>query len=102
MKYFLISDNIDTYTGMRLAGIEGVVVASPAEAREAVSAAIADKQIGILLVTEKCADFCPDLIYRIKTQLKTPLLVEMPDRHGSRRPPDKIMRYLKEAIGVKV
>ena len=23
---FLISDNIDTYTGMRLAGVEGVVV----------------------------------------------------------------------------
>ena len=26
MKLFLISDNIDTYTGMRLAGVEGVVV----------------------------------------------------------------------------
>ena len=26
MKMFLISDNIDTYTGMRLAGVEGVVV----------------------------------------------------------------------------
>ena len=26
MKMFLISDNVDTYTGMRLAGVEGVVV----------------------------------------------------------------------------
>ena len=26
MKMFLISDNIDTYTGLRLAGVEGVVV----------------------------------------------------------------------------
>ena len=26
MKFFLISDNVDTVTGMRLAGIEGVVV----------------------------------------------------------------------------
>ena len=26
MKFFLISDNIDTQMGMRLAGIEGVVV----------------------------------------------------------------------------
>ena len=26
MKMYLISDNIDTYTGMRLAGVEGVVV----------------------------------------------------------------------------
>ena len=26
MKMYLISDNIDTYTGMRLAGVEGVVI----------------------------------------------------------------------------
>ena len=26
MKMYLISDNKDTYTGMRLAGVEGVVV----------------------------------------------------------------------------
>ncbi|MBQ7783388.1 MAG: ATP synthase subunit F, partial [Oscillospiraceae bacterium] len=26
MKFFLISDNVDTITGMRLAGIEGVLV----------------------------------------------------------------------------
>ena len=27
MKMYLISDNIDTWTGMRLAGVEGAVVA---------------------------------------------------------------------------
>ena len=26
MKMYLISDNVDTLTGMRLAGVEGVVV----------------------------------------------------------------------------
>ena len=26
MKMYLISDNVDTYTGMRLAGVEGCVV----------------------------------------------------------------------------
>ncbi len=26
MKMYLISDNVDTYTGMRLAGVDGVVV----------------------------------------------------------------------------
>ena len=26
MKMYLISDNVDTYTGMRLAGVYGVVV----------------------------------------------------------------------------
>ena len=35
MKMYLISDNIDTYTGMRLAGVEGVVVHERAELKEA-------------------------------------------------------------------
>ena len=35
MKMYLISDNIDTYTGMRLAGVECVVVHERAELKEA-------------------------------------------------------------------
>ena len=53
MKMYLISDNIDTYTGMRLAGVEGVVVHERQELREALERTIADKEIGIILLTEK-------------------------------------------------
>ena len=35
MKMFLISDNVDTYTGMRLAGVDGVVVHEREELRKA-------------------------------------------------------------------
>ena len=35
MKMYLISDNIDTMTGMRLAGIEGVVVHEKEELKAA-------------------------------------------------------------------
>ena len=35
MKMFLISDNIDTLTGMRLAGVEGAVVHERDELKEA-------------------------------------------------------------------
>ena len=41
MKMFLISDNIDTYTGMRLAGVEGIVVHEREELRQALENAIA-------------------------------------------------------------
>ena len=46
MKMYLISDNIDTYTGMRLAGVEGVVVHERAELKEALEHTIADKEVG--------------------------------------------------------
>ena len=55
MQMFLISDNIDTYTGMRLAGVEGVVVHTKVhdELKDALQKAISNKEIGIILLTEK-------------------------------------------------
>ena len=53
MKMYLISDNVDTQTGMRLAGVEGVVVHEREELRQALENALADRDIGIILLTEK-------------------------------------------------
>ena len=47
MKMFLISDNVDTYTGMRLAGVEGVVVHKEDELRAELERAAADEEMGI-------------------------------------------------------
>ena len=45
MKMYLISDNVDTYTGMRLAGVDGVVVHERDELREALEKTLTDKSI---------------------------------------------------------
>ena len=37
MKFYLISDNMDTLTGMRLAGIEGEVAHTAPQLRQALS-----------------------------------------------------------------
>jgi V/A-type H+-transporting ATPase subunit F len=102
MKMYLISDNIDTLTGMRLAGVEGAVVHERQELREEIGRVIADKEIGILLLTEKFGKEFPDIIDRIKLECKLPLIVEIPDRHGTGRAPDFITSYVNEAIGIKL
>ncbi len=102
MKFFLISDNVDTKTGFRLAGIEGVVVHERHEVKEAIDKALLDKEIGILMITEKLGQLVPDMIDDIKLNYHTPLVVEIPDRHGTGRSPDSITRYVREAIGLKL
>ncbi len=102
MKMYLISDNKDTYTGMRLAGVEGVVVHQREELQEALEQVFRDKEIGILLLTELLAREFPDLIDEVKTSHKLPLLVEVPDRHGTGRKEGFITDYISEAIGVKL
>ena len=102
MKMFLISDNIDTLTGMRLAGVEGAVVHERDELKEALNKALADKDIGILLLTEKFGRECPEIIDNVKLIRKLPLIVEIPDRHGTGRKPNFITSYVNEAIGLKL
>lgn len=102
MKMYLISDNIDTYTGMRLIGVNGSVVHTRSELKQALETAIADKSIGILLLTEKFGREFPDLVDDVKLNRTLPLIVEIPDRHGTGRNPDFITSYVNEAIGLKL
>ncbi|MEG1457985.1 MAG: V-type ATP synthase subunit F [Acetivibrio sp.] len=102
MKMFLISDNIDTLTGMRLAGVEGVVIHSKKHLHQQLEKAFSDKEIGILLLTEKFGREFPDIIDEVKLNRRLPLIVEIPDRHGTGRDPNFIMKYVNEAIGLKI
>lgn len=102
MKYYLLSDNVDTLMGMRLAGVEGVVVHSEEEVKAEFHKAVEDESIAVLLITEKLADLVPDYIEEEKKSHKLPLVVELPDRHGSTRPDDYILSYVQDAIGVKL
>lgn len=102
MKFFLISDNVDTKIGMRFAGIEGVVVHEEDEVRHELTQAMERKDIAVILMTEHLVALCPDLIYDLKLNRKQPLIVEIPDRHGNGRTKDSITKYVQEAIGVKL
>ncbi len=102
MKIYLISDNVDTLTGFRLVGVEGAVVHTREEVAQAIDFALADKEIGIVLVVENLSNKFPDLINKVRLYRRVPLLVEIPDRHGTGRRPDFITAYVREAIGVKL
>lgn len=83
MKYFVITDSTDTQVGLRLAGIEGVVVREESQVRSAVEAAAADPEIAVLLITEKLAALCGDLIIPMKQSAQRPL------GGGDPRPPQR-------------
>lgn len=102
MKMYLISDNVDTYTGMRLAGVDGVVVHERDELREALEKTLTDKSIGIVLLTEKFGQEFPEILDQFRLERQMPLLIEIPDRHGTGRKKDFITSYVNEAIGLKL
>ena len=53
MKFFLISDNIDTQMGMRLAGIEGVVVHERQEVLEVLEKVLHREDVAVIVMTTR-------------------------------------------------
>ena len=102
MKFLLLSDNVDTQAGMRLVGIEGVVIHEREEVLDELEKAIANEEICIVLITTKLVELCPEVISELKLKQPRPLIVEIPDRHGSAKIGETIDRYVSEAIGVKL
>ena len=102
MKFYLISDNIDTLTGMRLSGVEGVVVHEAEETKKAIEKAAENREIGVLLITERLSNLCKETVDQIKMEQKMPLVVIIPDRHGTGRDKNSITRYINESIGLKL
>ena len=101
MTFFAISDNTATLTGLRLAGIAGRLVHSADEVNAALESNLTDESVGVVLITEKLATAFPELVEPFKGQHRRPLLIEIPDRHGSNRARDSITRHVREAIGVR-
>ncbi len=102
MKCWLISDNADTQMGMRLAGVEGVVVHEHDEVIAALDSAAAREDIAVIFVTKKLSDLCRTEIAERKLSLRRPLIVAVPDRHGGSHISETLAAYVGEAIGMKL
>lgn len=102
MRIFLISDNADTREGLRLAGIDGVVVHEASEVERELRAACENPKIGIVLITAKLINLCPDLVYELKMSNRQPLILEVSDRHGAGKLSDSITKYVREAVGITI
>lgn len=101
MRLYLISDNEDTATGMRLAGIEGIIT----EDKNVVSAKLkeisADSGIGIILINFSLSKLCSAELAEFRKSHSVPLIVEIPDRNSDGSE-NSIADYVRESIGIKI
>lgn len=102
MKSYLISDNRDTWVGMRLCGIDGVILHEREEVLDTLKKVIANPEIGIVLLTEKIVDLAKEEVMTYKMKCNKPLIIEIPDRHGSNRGTDVITSYIRESVGIRI
>ena len=101
MRYAIIGDE-DTVLGFELVGVSGQIVRTEEDARRAFDAALEDKDVGIIIITERIADMIRPLVDKYLFTMTFPLIVEIPDRQG--RSPDRpgIREMVNAAIGIKL
>ena len=64
--------------------------------------AVKNQEIGILILTEKIVDMIKEEYYEYKLKSKTPLIIEIPDRHGSIREYNAIKNYIRDSVGIHI
>lgn len=101
MRYFVIGDQ-DTVLGFSLAGVEGVSVSSAQEIESAFNNVIEKSDIGIVVITERCAKKIRQQIDNYLFTNEFPLIVEIPDREGPDLERRDFRQMVNSAIGIKI
>ena len=101
MKYYVIGDE-DTVLGFSMAGVQGTVVHDRVSAEAAFQQALGEQNVGILIITEKIADFIRPTVEQYLFSKRFPLILEIPDREGPRQGRITIREMVNAAIGIKL
>ena len=101
MKLYLLSNDSDTLTGLRLAGIDGCLVSDEASLNAALQALSERKDIAVILVTRSLSARYSAQIDEMKRDAKT-LVSEIPDMADPTVDTESITRYIAAAVGTAV
>jgi V/A-type H+-transporting ATPase subunit F len=85
-------------TGLRLAGIEGVIVDSGKEAIEIINRLIKDKEVGLVLLSDDISKSVRAKLNEIRSKYPTPLIYEVPTP-GSKGEKFEYRDMLKQILG---
>ena len=81
MHGFVIGDR-DMITGFRLVGVDGVEVTTVDEARLALSKALANVDLAVIIISEEFSTKIRDEIDKLRLGRVAPLIVEIPGAGG--------------------
>jgi V/A-type H+-transporting ATPase subunit F len=98
----LVIGNPDAVRGFALAGVRGQIAATDEELNRALDTALADEEVGIVLVTEDVADLARRRVDMLMVRSAVPLVVEIPGPEGPSpdRPP--LSEVIRRTIGVRI
>ncbi len=98
----LVIGHPDAVLGFSLAGVHGQAVTTAAEANQALDAAFASNDTGIILVTQDVARLIQSRVEDLKLHSTVPLVVEIPSPEGVSPDAPTLSEVVLRAIGIKL
>lgn len=98
----LVIGHPDAVLGFSLAGVHGQAVTTAAEANQALDAAFAANDTGIILVTQDVARLIQSRVEDLKLHSTIPLVVEIPSPEGVSPDAPTLSEVVLRAIGIKL
>jgi len=101
LKFYVIGDE-DTVLGFRLAGVEGEIVATADETREALEKAFQMEDLGVIIIPERLAGAVRQQVDQYVYKTTFPLIIEIPDRLGPIEGRPEVRDLIRAAVGVSL
>lgn len=101
MKIIALADT-DNAAGLRLAGVKTICINNNEELKNHYKKLIEDKEIGLILITEGLAQNIKNEIDEFKMFKNTPLILEIPERTGSKKNKNYLTNFINESVGLKI
>jgi V/A-type H+-transporting ATPase subunit F len=101
VKFYCIADE-DTVRGFRLAGVDGRVVRTPSDATEALTHALAQPGLGVLVLTQGVAQGIREQVDAFRLEHDRPLLVEIPGPEGPLPERKSLLQLVHSAVGMRL
>jgi V/A-type H+-transporting ATPase subunit F len=100
MKVWVIG-HPEAIQGFSLVGVHGIIAETMQSMNLALDAALADKDAGIVLVTDDSAELVRDRIDQLKQRAETPIFLEIPDPNGMNPERMTLTEVANQAIGIR-
>lgn len=92
----------DLVVGFRLAGLDGEVLERPEEMPAAVERAAADPEVGIIVVSSAVARASEGVLERLRVRQGFPIVVEVAEPGEPPRDPEALMKFVGQAVGLRL
>ncbi len=85
-----------------LEGVESRIVENQENAIEEIKKIRKSRSCGLIVVTERVAEWARDLINQMRFSKELPLVIDIPDSRGHIEGIKTLSDYIREAVGIRV